>query len=63
MGADGKTTFEFEPRKEGAGPKKAFFKKDPTAGANGRAEGMSVMPKNVIKARSGARKRAAKKGE
>jgi DNA topoisomerase III len=60
MGADGKTTFEFEPRKEGAAPKKAFFKKDPTAEANKIG---SVLPKNVIKAKSTARKRAKKKGE
>jgi DNA topoisomerase III len=60
MGPDGKTTFEFEPRKEGAAGKKAFFKKDPTAEANKNG---SVLPKNIIKAKSGARKRAAKKGE
>jgi DNA topoisomerase III len=60
MGADGKTTFEFEPRKEGAPGKKPFFKKDPTAEANKNG---SVLPKNVIKAKSAARKRAEKKGE
>jgi DNA topoisomerase-3 len=61
MGADGKTTFEFEPRKEGAPGKKPFFKKkDPTSEANKNG---SVLPKNVIKAKSAARKRAAKKGE
>jgi DNA topoisomerase III len=62
MGADGKTTFEFEPRKEGAG-KKPFVKKDAAPEANGHADGRSVIPKNVIKAKGGARKRAAKKAE
>jgi DNA topoisomerase-3 len=33
MAADGKTTFEFEPRKDGAPPKKTFFRKgDPVKG-------------------------------
>jgi DNA topoisomerase-3 len=63
MGADGKTTFEFEPRKEGAAGKKPFHKKEAAPKSNGHTEGGSVMPKNVIKARSGARKRAAKKLE
>ena len=36
MAADGKTSFEFEPRKEGAGPKKTFFRK--TAPTNGKSE-------------------------
>ena len=52
MGPDGKTTFEFEPRKEGAAPKKAFFKKEPTAEANKNG---SVIPKHVIKAKGAAR--------
>jgi DNA topoisomerase-3 len=61
MAADGKTTFEFEPRKEGAPGKKPFVKKEAAPESNGHAEGGSVMPKNIIKARGGARKRAAKK--
>jgi DNA topoisomerase-3 len=64
MGEDGKTTFEFEPRKEGAPGGKPFVKKDAAPESTGRAVDMSsVMPKNVVKARSGARKRAAKKAE
>jgi DNA topoisomerase-3 len=60
MGEDGRTSFEFEPRKEGAKGKKPFVKKDAAPEANGHADGRSVIPKNVIKAKSG-RKRAAKK--
>ncbi len=60
MGPDGKTTFEFEPRAEGAKSKRPFPKKDAAAPAsgetNGRAEGKSVIPKNVIK--KGSRKKA-----
>jgi DNA topoisomerase-3 len=64
MGADGKTTFEFEPRKEGAPGKKPFVKKEAAPEANEHAvDGRSVIPKNVIKAKGGVRKRAAKKGE
>ncbi len=36
MGADGKTSFEFEPRKEGAGPRKPFLRK-PAPAQNGHA--------------------------
>jgi DNA topoisomerase-3 len=61
MGADGKTTFEFEPRAEGAKGKKPFVKKDAAPETNGHADGRSVIPKNIIKAKGGARKRAAKK--
>ncbi len=63
MGADGKTTFEFEPRPEGSKPKKSFFKKAP-AGESSETNGTekrSIMPAKVVKARSSARKRAAKK--
>ena len=63
MGPDGKTTFEFEPRPGGAKGKKPFVKKEGAPEANGHVEGKSVVPKNIIKAKSGARKRAAKKGE
>jgi DNA topoisomerase-3 len=60
MDKTGKTTFEFEPRAEGAKGRKPFFKKDPTAEANKNG---AVLPKNVIRAKAGARKRAAQKGE
>jgi DNA topoisomerase-3 len=60
MAEDGKTSFEFEPRKDGA-PRKSFFKKTSAPEANGHDEKKSVLPKKVIKAKSGARKRAAKK--
>jgi DNA topoisomerase-3 len=59
MAADGKTTFEFEPRKDGAEPKKSFFKKRPPADAK---TGLP-MNTNVIKAKGGARKRAVKKAD
>jgi len=62
MGTDGKTTFEFEPRAEGAKGKKPFFKKTAAPETNGHVEGKSVIPKNIVKAKGGARKRAAKKG-
>lgn len=53
MDKTGKTTFEFEPRKEGAAPKKSFFKKAPEGSeTNGQAETRSVMPAHVVKARS-----------
>jgi DNA topoisomerase-3 len=61
MAADGKTSFEFEPRAEGAKGKKPFVKRE--AESNGHAEGRSVIPKNVVKAKGGARKRSAKKAE
>jgi DNA topoisomerase-3 len=54
MAADGKTTFEFEPRAEGGKGKKPFTKK-PAAEANGHPDLKSVMPKNVIK--KGSRKK------
>jgi DNA topoisomerase III len=63
MGADGKTTFEFEPRAEGSKPRKTFVKKEATTDANGQTETRSVIPKNIIKAKGGARKRAPKKPE
>ena len=54
MAADGKTTFEFEPRAEGAKGKKPYVKKEPVAETNGHAEpARSVIPKNVIKAKGG----------
>jgi DNA topoisomerase-3 len=55
MGADGKTTFEFEPRAEGAKGKKPFPRKG-AAEANGHGDVKSVLPKNVIK--KGSRKKA-----
>ncbi|MCE0521938.1 MAG: DNA topoisomerase III [Methylacidiphilales bacterium] len=63
MAADGKTSFEFEPRKDGAPARKPYVKKEPAPESNGQVEGRSVLPKHVIKAKGGARKRAAKKGE
>jgi DNA topoisomerase-3 len=60
LGPDGKTTFEFEPRKDGATPRKGFFKKGPTAETN---QNGSVLPKNIVKAGSRTRPRAAKKTE
>ena len=58
MGADGKTSFEFEPRAEGAKGRKSFLRKGPTTEAN--KNGL-VLATKVVKARSAARKRAAKK--
>jgi DNA topoisomerase-3 len=64
MAADGRTSFEFEPRAEGAKVRKPFVKKDAAPESNGHAvDGRSVIPKNVVKAKGGARKRAAKKPE
>lgn len=37
MAADGRTSFEFEPRKEGAAPKKSFFGKKANSEENGHA--------------------------
>ncbi len=60
MADDGKTTFEFEPRKDGEAQKKPFFKKGPPA------DPKTGLPLNttakVVKARGG-RKTAAKKSE
>ena len=62
MDATGKTSFEFEPRKEGAPGKKPFVKKEGLPEKNGQAvESRSVIPKNIVKAKGGARKRAEKK--
>jgi len=62
MDATGKTSFEFEPRKEGAPGKKPFLKKEAAPETNGHAvEERSVVPKNIVKAKGGARKRAPKK--
>jgi DNA topoisomerase-3 len=60
MGPDGKTTFEFEPRAEGAKGKKPFAKKGSAApGEAGtpsdKIDAKAVMPKNVIK--RGSRKK------
>jgi DNA topoisomerase-3 len=56
MGADGKTSFEFEPRPEGGKGRRPFPKK-PAPGDGGEGEGAkSVTPKNVIK--KGSRKKA-----
>ena len=61
MGEDGRTAFEFEPRKDKDGePRKAFPRKTEPA-ANGHAKNSPILATTVIKAKSGARKRAAKK--
>ena len=65
MGEDGKTTFEFEPRAEGAKTRKPFVKRDKDGAApevNGHADGRSVIPKNIVK-KGSTRKRAPKKTE
>ena len=59
MDETGKTSFEFEPRAEGAKSRKTYPKKDAAPEANGHADIKSVMPKNVIKAKGG-RKRTPK---
>jgi DNA topoisomerase-3 len=61
MGPDGKTTFEFEPRKEGAGPKKTFFKKVAPAVENGHAENGVATPVVEKKKKAPAKARSAKK--
>jgi DNA topoisomerase-3 len=57
MGAEGKASFEFEPRPEGAKGKKPFVKKESAPESNGHAGGRSVVPKNVVKARRGSKKK------
>ncbi|MCE0484011.1 MAG: DNA topoisomerase III [Methylacidiphilales bacterium] len=57
MGADGRTTFEFEPRKEGDKGKKSSFKRKPALEtkdimANGPAD-KSPLPKKVPRKRTG----------
>ena len=52
MAADGKTSFEFEPRKDGAAPKKTFFRKNaPTSGKGepAESEAKEVAPKAKAK--------------
>ena len=61
MGPDGKTSFEFEPRKEGAGPKKSFFKKPALETkdivvANGKAEKATKPKKKAAAKKSTAKK-------
>jgi DNA topoisomerase-3 len=60
MGDDGKTTFEFEPRAEGAKGKKTYPKKDATGAAGAQADGRSVIPKNIVKAKGGRKRPPAK---
>ena len=57
MGPDGKTTFEFEPRAEGAKGKKPFAKKDPDAPAPPAVKNGGIIATKVVK----ARKRSPKK--
>jgi len=68
MGEEGRTSFEFEPRKDKDGePRKTFPRKTdpekPAAETNGHAKKIKgpILATTIIKAKSGARKRAAKK--
>jgi DNA topoisomerase-3 len=61
MDETGKTSFEFEPRKDGDSPRKSFGRKGPPPAGNGHTANGAVLATNVIKAKGGARKRAAKK--
>ncbi len=61
MAADGKTSFEFEPRKDGAPAKKFFRKGAPVAAANGHAENGAAAPVEEKKPKAAAKKRSAKK--
>ena len=75
MGADGRTTFEFEPRKDGAPPRKSFFRKGgATPAEKGAAEGEApaavetktkpkAKAKKAKKAKATAKPRASKKKE
>lgn len=61
MAPDGKTSFEFEPRKDGAAPKKSFFKKPTLASAeNGHAE---KAEKPAAKKKAPAKKKKAAEAE
>jgi DNA topoisomerase-3 len=61
MDEAGKTSFEFEPRKEGAAPGRSFGRKGAAPKGDGHTANGAVLATNVVKAKSGARKRAAKK--
>jgi DNA topoisomerase-3 len=62
IGADGRTSFEFEPRKDGAPAKKSFFKKAAPTAANGSAgNGIAATVSRVKKARKPSAKRTVKK--
>ena len=54
MGSDGKTSFEFEPRKDGAAPRKSFFKKP-------ALETKDIVAKNADKAAAKPKKAPRKK--
>jgi DNA topoisomerase-3 len=61
MAADGKTSFEFEPRKDGAPAKKTFFRKGaPAATENGHAEN-GAAPAAEKKPKAAPKRRSAKK--
>ena len=61
MAADGKTSFEFEPRKDGAPAKKTFFRKGaPAATENGHAEN-GAAPAVEKKPKAAPKRRSAKK--
>jgi len=67
MGEEGRTAFEFEPRKDGEArksfPRKSEPEKSEPEIKNGRAKKIKgpILATTIIKAKSGARKRAAKK--
>jgi DNA topoisomerase-3 len=54
MAADGRTSFEFEPRKDGAAPRK-FFRKGAAPVENGHAENGAVVAPDKPKAKSKAK--------
>jgi DNA topoisomerase-3 len=62
MGPDGKTTFEFEPRKNGAGPKKSFFRKGaaPVAKEAAPEKPAKKAPKKAAAKTPGAKKATTK---
>jgi DNA topoisomerase-3 len=60
MAADGRTSFEFEPRKDGAAPKKSFFRKNAAPVENGHAENGVVAAPDKPKVKTKAKAKAAK---
>ncbi len=65
MAADGRTSFEFEPRKDGAPPRKSFFRKKEAPAENGAAPAAETKTKTKAKPKSKTKaasaSRAAKK--
>ena len=62
MAADGRTSFEFEPRKDGAAPRKPFFRKGAAPVENGHAENgvVAVPDKPKAKTKTKAKAKATK---